>query len=136
VNIKSIQLIIAALSTNIHNFSIPNDDYDDSSEDEESTSNLSNQALTCLRNKKNRISRELNISAFTILPGYAGGVEGVNRSDLDSHADASVVGKEALLFNDFYRKATVSGYDPDGEKNRCGMYQPRWDMLSHKLETL
>jgi hypothetical protein len=34
-------------------------------------------------------------------------VEGVNRSDLDSHADASVVGKEAVVFNDFDREVTV-----------------------------
>jgi hypothetical protein len=42
-------------------------------------------------------------------------VEGVNRSDIDSHADASVVGKYALLFNDFDREVTVSRYDPSGE---------------------
>jgi hypothetical protein len=42
-------------------------------------------------------------------------VKGVNRSDLDSHADACVVGKEALIFNDFDREVTVSAYDPSGE---------------------
>jgi hypothetical protein len=36
-------------------------------------------------------------------------------SDLESHADACVVGKEALIFNDFDREVTVSGYDPSGE---------------------
>jgi hypothetical protein len=41
----------------------------------------------------------------------------VNISDLDSHADACVVGKEALIFNDFDREVTVSGYDPIGETN-------------------
>jgi hypothetical protein len=40
----------------------------------------------------------------------------MNRSDLDLHADACVVGKDALLFQYFDRKVTVSGYDPDGEK--------------------
>jgi hypothetical protein len=39
----------------------------------------------------------------------------VNRSDLDSHAEACVVGKEALLFNYFDREVTVSGYDPSGD---------------------
>jgi hypothetical protein len=42
-------------------------------------------------------------------------VEGVNISDLDSHTDASVVVKEALLFNDFNHEVTVSGCDPAGE---------------------
>jgi hypothetical protein len=45
-----------------------------------------------------------------------GQVKGVNRSDLDSHTDDCVVGKEALLFNEFDREVTVSGYDPSGEK--------------------
>jgi hypothetical protein len=49
--------------------------------------------------------------------GYAGRVEGVNRSYLDSHADASMVGKEALVFNYFNCEVTVSGYDPAGETN-------------------
>jgi hypothetical protein len=44
--------------------------------------------------------------------GYVGQVKGVNRSDLNSHADACVVGKEALLVNYFDREVTVSGYDP------------------------
>jgi hypothetical protein len=47
--------------------------------------------------------------------GSVGLVKGVNRSDLDSYADACVNGKEALIFNDFDRKITVSGYDPSGE---------------------
>jgi hypothetical protein len=42
-------------------------------------------------------------------------VKRINRSDLDSHSDASVVGKEVLLFNDFNREVNVSGYDPVGE---------------------
>jgi hypothetical protein len=47
--------------------------------------------------------------------GSVGQVKGVNRSDLNSHADACVVGKEALIFNDFDREFTVRGYDPSGE---------------------
>jgi hypothetical protein len=47
--------------------------------------------------------------------GYVGQVKGVNRSDLDSHADACVVGKEALICYYFDREVTVSGYDPSGE---------------------
>jgi hypothetical protein len=47
--------------------------------------------------------------------GSVGQVKGVNRSDLDSHADACIVGKEALLSYDFDREVTVSGYDPSGE---------------------
>jgi hypothetical protein len=44
-----------------------------------------------------------------------GQVKGMNRSDLDSHSDACVVGKEALIFNYFYREVTASGYDPSAE---------------------
>jgi hypothetical protein len=47
--------------------------------------------------------------------GSVGKVKGVDRSDLDSHADACVVGKYALLFNDFDREVAVSGHDPSGE---------------------
>jgi hypothetical protein len=36
------------------------------------------------------------------------------RSDLDSHADASVVGMEVITFQDFERPVNVSGYDPKG----------------------
>jgi hypothetical protein len=39
----------------------------------------------------------------------------VNRSDLDSHADCCVCGKEVLVFNDFDREATVAGWDPEAE---------------------
>jgi hypothetical protein len=42
-------------------------------------------------------------------------VEEKNRSDLDSHADFCVCGKEALIFNDFDREVTVTGWDPEGE---------------------
>jgi hypothetical protein len=46
---------------------------------------------------------------------FVGQVKGVNRLDLDSHTDACVVGKEALIFNDVDRNVTVSGYNPNGD---------------------
>jgi hypothetical protein len=42
-------------------------------------------------------------------------VEEVNRSDLDSHADCCVCGREVLVLNDFDREVTVTGWDPAGE---------------------
>jgi hypothetical protein len=47
--------------------------------------------------------------------GSVGHVEEVNRSDLDSHAYCCVCGKEVLVFNDFDREFTVTGWDPEGE---------------------
>jgi hypothetical protein len=47
--------------------------------------------------------------------GYVGLVEEANRSDLDSHADCCVCGKEVLVFNDFDHGVTVTGWDPEGE---------------------
>jgi hypothetical protein len=47
--------------------------------------------------------------------GYVGHVEEVNRSDLDSHADCCVCGKEVMIFNDFDREVTVAGWYPAGE---------------------
>jgi hypothetical protein len=47
--------------------------------------------------------------------GYVGHVEEVNRSDLDSHADCCVCGKEVLVFSDFEREVTVNGWDPEVE---------------------
>jgi hypothetical protein len=44
-------------------------------------------------------------------------VKEVNRSYIDLHADASVVGKEALIFQYVDREVTVSGYDTDDEKS-------------------
>jgi hypothetical protein len=41
-------------------------------------------------------------------------VEEVNRSDLDSHADFCVCGKEVLVFNEFEREVTVTGWNPEG----------------------
>jgi hypothetical protein len=42
-------------------------------------------------------------------------MEEVNISDLDSHADCCVCGKEVLVLNDFEREVTVTGWDPEGE---------------------
>jgi hypothetical protein len=47
--------------------------------------------------------------------GSVGRVEDVNRSDLDSHADCCVCGKDVLVFNEFDREVTVTGWDPEGE---------------------
>jgi hypothetical protein len=40
--------------------------------------------------------------------------EVIVRSDLDSHADASVLGMEVITFQYFERPVNVSGYDPKG----------------------
>jgi hypothetical protein len=53
--------------------------------------------------------------AFTIRLGYVGRVEETNRSDLDSHADCCVCGKEVLVLNDFDSEVTVTGWDLEGE---------------------
>jgi hypothetical protein len=45
---------------------------------------------------------------------YVGRVEEGNISDLDSHADFCVCGKEVLVFN-FDREVTVTSWDPEGE---------------------
>jgi hypothetical protein len=47
--------------------------------------------------------------------GSVGRVEEGNRSDLDSHADCCVCGKEVLVLNYFDREVTVTGWDPEGE---------------------
>jgi hypothetical protein len=47
--------------------------------------------------------------------GSVGRVEETNRSDLDSHADCCVCGKEVLVFNEFDREVTVTDWDPEGE---------------------
>jgi hypothetical protein len=68
-----------------------------------------------------------NLSVFTILLGSVGHVEEVNRSDLDSHANFCVCGKEVLVFNDFDMEVTVSGWDPEGETQSLRvLYQQQW----------
>jgi hypothetical protein len=44
-----------------------------------------------------------------------GSVEEGNRSDLDSHADCFVRGKDVLVFNNCDHEVTVTGWDPEGE---------------------
>jgi hypothetical protein len=47
--------------------------------------------------------------------GYVGRLEEANRSDLDSHAECCVCGKDVLVFNYFDREVVVTGWDPAGE---------------------
>jgi hypothetical protein len=47
--------------------------------------------------------------------GYVGLVEEAKISDLDSHTDCCVCGKEVLVFNYFDRKVTVTGWYTEGE---------------------
>jgi hypothetical protein len=56
----------------------------------------------------------VNLSAFTMRLGYVGRVEENSRSDLDSHADCCVCGKEVHVFNDFDREVTVTDWGPKG----------------------
>jgi hypothetical protein len=44
--------------------------------------------------------------------GSVGRVEEAKRSDLYSHADYCVCGKEVLVFNDYDWEVTVTGWDP------------------------
>ena len=39
--------------------------------------------------------------------------EGETRTELDSHADTCVVGKNTLIVHDYDRKVNVTGYDPN-----------------------
>jgi hypothetical protein len=115
--IKSITRSIAALRTNIGKFSLPDydDDEDESSDEEEGTTNRSNAALTQQnKKKKHGNNSNANLSAFTMRLGYVGRVEELNRSDLDSHADCCVCGKEVLIFNDFDGEVTFTGWEPEG----------------------
>jgi hypothetical protein len=56
----------------------------------------------------------LKVCAITMHLGYLGQTGPACRSELDSHADASVVGMEVIIFQDFERPENVSGYDPKG----------------------
>jgi hypothetical protein len=47
--------------------------------------------------------------------GSVGRVEEGNISDLNSHTDCCVCGKEVLVFNDFDLEVTVTGWDTEGE---------------------
>jgi hypothetical protein len=54
------------------------------------------------------------VCAITMHLGSLGQTGPACRSDLDSYADASVVGMEVITFHDFERPVNVSGYDPKG----------------------
>jgi hypothetical protein len=108
---------ISALSSRFDKRGVPSYDEDECESEEETESpSLANSALTRQTKKKGKKGkRDLRLSAFTMSIGSVGQVKGVNRSDLESHTDACVVGKEALLFDEFDSEVTVSGYDPSGE---------------------
>jgi hypothetical protein len=53
--------------------------------------------------------------------GSVGRVEEGNTSDLDFRADFCVCGKEVLVFNDFDREVTVTGWYPKGETQSLGI---------------
>jgi hypothetical protein len=56
----------------------------------------------------------LKVCAITMHLGSVGQMGLACRSDLDSHAGASVVGLEVIISQDFKRPVNVSGYDPKG----------------------
>jgi hypothetical protein len=56
----------------------------------------------------------LKVCAITMQLVSLGQTGPACRSDLDSHANASVVGMEVITFQDFERPVNVSGYDPKG----------------------
>jgi hypothetical protein len=56
----------------------------------------------------------LEVCAIIMHLGYLRQAGPACRSDLDSHADTSVVGMEVITFKDFERLVNVSGYDPKG----------------------
>jgi hypothetical protein len=120
--IKQMQRTISARSSSIDKLGVPSDDEDDcESEEETESTNRSNSALTCQTKKKGKKGKwYLCLSTFTMSLRYVGQVKGVNRSDPDSQAAACVVGKDALIFNDFDREVTVSGYDHIGETKSLG----------------
>jgi hypothetical protein len=56
----------------------------------------------------------LEICAITMHLGSQRQTSPACRSDLDSHANASVEGIEVITFQDFEHPVNVSGYDPKG----------------------
>ena len=42
---------------------------------------------------------------------------GASQTELDSHAECCVLGKNSLIFQDFGRTVSVTGYDPEGPVN-------------------
>jgi hypothetical protein len=55
----------------------------------------------------------LEVCAITMHLGSLRQTGPACRYDLDSHADASVLGMEVITFQDFERRVNVSGYDPN-----------------------
>jgi hypothetical protein len=56
----------------------------------------------------------LEVCAITVHMGSVGQTGLACRSDLDSHADASVVGMEVIIFQDFKSPLNVSGMTQRG----------------------
>jgi hypothetical protein len=56
----------------------------------------------------------LKVCTITMHLGSLGQTGPACRYDLNSHADASVVGMEVITFQDFERPVNVIGYDPKG----------------------
>jgi hypothetical protein len=56
----------------------------------------------------------LEIYAIAMHLGYLRQTVPACRSDLDSHADTSVLRMEVITFQDFEHPVNVSGYDPKG----------------------
>jgi hypothetical protein len=56
----------------------------------------------------------LEICAITMHLGSLRQTGPACRSEIDSHADASVVGMEVITFQDFERLVNVSRYEPKG----------------------
>jgi hypothetical protein len=56
----------------------------------------------------------MKVCSITMHLGYLRQTGPACISDLDSHADASVVSMQVITFQDFDRPVNVSGYDPKG----------------------
>jgi hypothetical protein len=80
----------------------------------------------------------LTVSAFTLRLGFVGRVEVIHISEIGSHVDTSDVGKDALVFNDFNREVTVSGYDTAGETKFFRIFSPamRYDFIPQTGKTV
>jgi hypothetical protein len=100
--LKSLTCSITELATKFDKCILPDVDYDESAEEDEGTSNRSNAAMTRQhKNQRHGGNWKANLSAFTMRLGSVGHVEKGYSSDLDSHAECCVYGKEILVFNDF-----------------------------------
>ena len=50
--------------------------------------------------------------AFQLSAAVRGLADGTSRTELDTHADTCVVGKNCLIVHEYNRWVTVTGYDP------------------------